>query len=53
MNDQEIRARVEKLKRAVHDPGINPEYHRQQLRKLATNWPTLYKAVRSLTDGEG
>lgn len=51
MENEEMRSKVARLKHAVHNPGINPEYHRQKLRQLSAEWPTLYLAIRSLTDG--
>lgn len=33
---------------AVQDVGINPNYHRHQLQRLQSEWPTLYYALRNL-----
>jgi hypothetical protein len=28
--------------------GVNPEYHREQKRLLARNWPTLFRAINNI-----
>ena len=33
---------------AIQDEGIAPNYHRQQLRRLKREWPTLYYALRHI-----
>lgn len=33
---------------AVQNEGTTPNYHRQQLRRLQREWPTLYYALRDL-----
>ena len=30
---------------AIQEEGIAPNYHRQQLRRLRSEWPTLYYAL--------
>ncbi len=39
---------VEAIVRAVLEPGRAPQYHRQQMTRLRTEWPVLATAVRNL-----
>lgn len=36
------------LRAAIHNPGINPTYHAEQVARLRREWPTLYRAIHNL-----
>lgn len=44
---------IDRIRRAVTDPGRHPDYHRHQLERLRTEWPTLYHAIMDLTADPG
>lgn len=48
LSDEELRVRVERVRRAVLDEGIYPPYHRRQVTRLRQEWPTLYDAIMEL-----
>ncbi|MDD2326112.1 MAG: hypothetical protein PHW63_08970 [Alphaproteobacteria bacterium] len=39
---------VQKVRRAIEYPGINPEYHKAQIAHLRAAWPTLWLALEEL-----
>lgn len=41
-------ARLARLRAAVWDPGSNPAYHRQVMRKARKAWPVLWDAIDQL-----
>lgn len=46
------RRRIRRVRRAITDPGVNPEYHARQLARLRAEWPTLHAAIMLLIDHE-
>lgn len=45
---ERLRGAIEPVRRAVHDPGIAPGYHRQVMRQTQLQWPTLWRAIEAL-----
>lgn len=38
------------IRGAILNEGMNPEYHREVMRTLQEEWPTLYRAVMRLIE---
>jgi len=45
-------AAIEQLRRAIYVEGPRPDVHREALRKLRRDWPTLYDAVMRVVGSE-
>lgn len=39
---------VEAIRRAVNDPGPQPEHHRKVMERHRAEWPTLWRAIDAL-----
>lgn len=50
MGDKE--RKIERVRRAIKNPGVRPDYHAGQMFRLMTEWPTLFYAVMELIDDE-
>ena len=48
LSDEELRTRVERVRKAMMDEGAHPPYHRRQVEQLRQEWPTLYHAIMYL-----
>lgn len=46
--DQEIDLAILGIRHAILNEGVNPEYHRDAVRRLEHEWPTLYHAIMRL-----
>lgn len=52
LSDEELHARVERVRKAMLDDGVNSPYHRRQVEHLRQKWPTLYNAIMELVNNE-
>ena len=44
--------KIERVRRAIKDPGVRPDYHSKQMFRLMHEWPVLFYAVMELIDDE-
>ena len=42
--------KIERVRRAIKNPGNHPDYHAKQMFRLMNEWPTLFYAVMELID---
>lgn len=42
--------KIERVRRAIKNPGARPDYHSKQMLRLMTEWPALFYAVMELID---
>jgi hypothetical protein len=41
---------IERVRDAIENEGINPEYHREVMRTFQQEWPSLWRAIKHLLD---
>lgn len=47
-SDEELQARVARVRKALLDEGRHPPFHRRQVTRLRQEWPTMYNAIMEL-----
>lgn len=48
VNEDGLKVRVGRVRKAMLDEGVHPPYHRRQVERLRQEWPMLYQAIMHL-----